>query len=534
MTSKRHLNTCISNIRITAEQKSKYESDPGRKGISELRSEINFQVLADLTKPSQPVPMSSNNSLVPPSGLNFGSLNNSQDNIADKLKTAMNGLQNGVAIKIADNSQKESVNKNQPIKDEEPSSSKPEQNSEEANIKSALDLLDGNNMTPELAQQILKIFSQTTDEPIPDSLANNKPPKMISGASIESLSLAMPSDATSGEASGETFNQCPAWGCKRKFTSFTHGGKSNISSLWIHMQNAHRAAFVVFRRLKRPGFDKYCEKCKFWLKGAEWYNHRNLRRYQSEGNRPEGTYCDVYQRLAQDLEKMDNPMQLLNIRMCMEQYHCDVPDGDHLAAEQAMQDDNLNFGLENYMDTLPSMVDFHGTDSPTFTFNRPIYNSPSTEMPIIEQTANQNSLSPNKESSPLIGRKRSIHSPIKIDIDSSSSLLKSNSSPLAAFTSTLQSSAIKSVGLTGQTVAISHVDMNPCPVKSCGKQFQKSETSEGKNLFTHMKANHPNAYIIFRRLERATTKKKCSECLFWFTNYRDYGAHNQQVCQKYS
>ena len=118
-----------------------------------------------------------------------------------------------------------------------------------------------------------------------------------------------------------------------------------------------------------------------------------------------------------------------------------------------MQDDNLNFGLENYMDTLPSMVDFHGTDSPTFTFNRPIYHSPSTETPAIESTTNQNSLSPNKESSPLIGRKRSIHSPIKIDIDSSSSLLKSNSSPLAAFTSNLQSSTKKPpiVGLTGQS-----------------------------------------------------------------------------------
>ena len=187
------------------------------------------------------------------------------------------------------------------------------------------------------------------------------------------------------------------------------------------------------------------------------------------------------------------------------------------------------------MDTLPSMVDFHGTDSPTFTFNRPIYHSPSTETPAIESTTNQNSLSPNKESSPLIGRKRSIHSPIKIDIDSSSSLLKSNSSPLAAFTSNLQSSAKKPpiVGLTGQSAGTGHVDMNPCPVKSCGKQFQKSETSEGKNLFTHMKANHPNAYIIFRRLERATTKKKCSECLFWFTNYRDYGAHNQQVNVKW-
>jgi len=521
----RHLNTCISNIRITSEQKSKFESDPCRKGISELRSEINFQVLADLTKPTQPASIPAASSLATSSALSFG-MNISQDNIADKLKTAMNGLQNGVAIKIADDLQMDS----QPIK-EMKSSSQSESNSEEANIKSALDLLDGNNMTPELAQQILKIFSQTTDEQVPDTSTDQNLPKMISGASIESLSLTIP-DATASETPTETFNQCPAWGCKRKFTSFTHGGKSNISSLWIHMQNAHRAAFVVFRRLKRPGFDKYCEKCKFWLKGAEWYNHRNLRRYQSEGNRPEGTYCDVYQRLAQDLEKMDNPLQLLNIRMCMEQYHCEVPDGDHLAAEQAMQDDNLNFGLENYMDSLPSMVDFHGTDSPTFTFNRPIYHSPSTETSAIESTTNLNSLSPNKESSPLIGRKRSIHSPIKIDIDSGSSLIKSNSSPLAAFKSTLQSSAKITVGLNGQSPVTGHVDMNPCPVKSCGKKFQKSETSEGKNLFTHMKANHPNAYIIFRRLERATTKKKCTECLFWFTNYRDYGAHNQQTGNK--
>ena len=54
----------------------------------------------------------------------------------------------------------------------------------------------------------------------------------------------------------EEFNQCPAWGCKRKFQATTNGGKSNISSLWIHMQNAHKAAFVVFRRLKRQGYDK--------------------------------------------------------------------------------------------------------------------------------------------------------------------------------------------------------------------------------------------------------------------------------------
>lgn len=36
------------------------------------------------------------------------------------------------------------------------------------------------------------------------------------------------------------FNLCPAWGCRRKFSSHTHQGKSNISSLWIHMQNAHK------------------------------------------------------------------------------------------------------------------------------------------------------------------------------------------------------------------------------------------------------------------------------------------------------
>ena len=72
----------------------------------------------------------------------------------------MNGLQNGVAIKIADDSQKDN---SQPIKDVETPSSQSESNTEEANIKSALDLLDGNNMTPELAQQILKILYQSNN-----------------------------------------------------------------------------------------------------------------------------------------------------------------------------------------------------------------------------------------------------------------------------------------------------------------------------------------------------------------------------------
>jgi hypothetical protein len=43
-------------------------------------------------------------------------------------------------------------------------------------------------------------------------------------------------------------------------------------------------------------------------------------------------------------------------------------------AEQDMQDDNLSEGLSgNFMDTLPSMLNFNGTDSPTFTFNRPAF-----------------------------------------------------------------------------------------------------------------------------------------------------------------
>ena len=74
-----------------------------------------------------------------------------------------------------------------------------------------------------------------------------------------------------------------------------------------------------------------------------------------------------------------------------------------------------------------------------------------------------------------------------------------------------------------------------CPVKSCRKVLHKKENSDSnswKNLFTHMKAHHRNAYVIFRRLERTSTKKQCSECLFWFINYRDYGAHNQHTGNK--
>lgn len=116
----------------------------------------------------------------------------------------------------------------------------------EKNLKLTLDLLNSvnnlENLTPAQAADVLKVFQAT--QPVADT----------------STSSAV---TTHGD---EEFNMCPAWGCKRKFQVTTNGGKSNISSLWIHMQNAHKAAFVVFRRLKRQGYDKYCDKCQFWLK----------------------------------------------------------------------------------------------------------------------------------------------------------------------------------------------------------------------------------------------------------------------------
>ena len=69
---------------------------------------------------------------------------------------------------------------------------------------------------------------------------------------------------------------------------------------------------------------------------------------------------------------MANPLSLLDVKMCVEKYNCIIPDGDHLIAEQNMREDNLNLGLgPGMIDSLPSMLNFNGTDSPTFTYNRP-------------------------------------------------------------------------------------------------------------------------------------------------------------------
>ena len=146
------------------------------------------------------------------------------------------------------------------------------------------------------------------------------------------------------------------------------------------------------------------------------------------------------------------------------------------------------------MDTLPSMLNFNGTDSPTFTFNRPNF-SP-TLLNDVEMS----------------------------DATSSSATTKSDT-PTASSTPKSDSTRVDSP-LPTQLV---------CPVKSCQKLLLKSESSAAsawKNLFTHMKAHHRNAYVIFRRLQRDSTKKQCSECLFWFNNYRDFGAHNQHTGNK--
>ena len=155
----------------------------------------------------------------------------SDSSLSEKLKTALNGLNRpaestpGVSIKIAKEPEKEEISE------------------AEKNLKLTLDLLNSvnnlENLTPAQAADVLKVFQST------QSVGDTSP---------------------AGVNGDEEFNMCPAWGCKRKFQVTTNGGKSNISSLWIHMQNAHKAAFVVFRRLKRQGYDKYCDKCQFWLK----------------------------------------------------------------------------------------------------------------------------------------------------------------------------------------------------------------------------------------------------------------------------
>ena len=227
------------------------------------------------------------------------------------------------------------------------------------------------------------------------------------------------------------------------------------------MQNAHRNAFVVFRRMRRRGFDRFCDKCQFWLKGAEWYNHKNNRRYQTEGARPEGTYCDVYQKLAEGLEQHNNPLLLVDIKMCIEKYDCLVDNAEDLIAQQMSMED-------------PTMKITEITDPDEFA-----------------------------------------------DVDQS---------PVhAAFGSRNSSPMPTQVSITGSNNSQTNM---VCPIKSCKKQVVKPETQSHacwKNLFTHIKANHKNAYVLFRRLERENTKKRCSECLFWFVNYRDYGAHNQRT-----
>jgi hypothetical protein len=45
----RHLNTCVSNIRITNEQKEAYENDPNKRSLDEIMAEIDFNVLESVT-----------------------------------------------------------------------------------------------------------------------------------------------------------------------------------------------------------------------------------------------------------------------------------------------------------------------------------------------------------------------------------------------------------------------------------------------------------------------------------------------------
>ena len=219
----RHLNTCVSNIRITKEQKEKYETDAAKRPLSDLRAEIDFTILKNLQKPD----------LGPSMPFSIAHSLNKSD-----LPENTNGEHVGVSIKIGKEAFDVPSCKIEEISTED---SKDDQPVGFAGLES-LTSAGLENLTPQQAADILRIIK----------------------GQVETNQIAEPEDVP--EDSHE-FNKCPAWGCKRKFTAFTHGGKSNISSLWIHMQNAHRNAFVVFRRIKRPGFDKYCEKCQFWLKG---------------------------------------------------------------------------------------------------------------------------------------------------------------------------------------------------------------------------------------------------------------------------
>lgn len=393
----RHLNTCVSNIRITKEQEETYESDPNRKPLEEVLEDIEFNVLADVSGDNyrhQPraksTPKVTTQSPTPPAA------------------GAPVDLPVGCDMGLT-----------------------------------ALQQLGLDSLTAEDASTLLKLIQ-----------SNLKPDGTINIPSNVSPEKEHVTSETS-EIPDDNVNICPSWGCKRRFTAFTHGGKSNISSLWIHMQNAHKNAFVVFRRMQRRGFDRYCEKCKFWLKGAEWYNHKNLRRYQTEGSRPEGTYCDVYQKLAHGLDRHENPLFLVDIKMCVEKYDCIVADALQLINEQSAQDDDSS-----------------------------ILKLEEEELDIA-------------------------HSP-EASLDSPS--MSGTDSPMPA-------------GANPNTNMV-------CPIKTCKKQVVKPDTLSQacwKNLFTHIKANHKNAYVLFRRVERENTKKQCSDCLFWFVNYRDYGAHNQRT-----
>ncbi|CAG5105867.1 Oidioi.mRNA.OKI2018_I69.chr1.g2526.t1.cds [Oikopleura dioica] len=415
----RHLNTCVSNIRITKEQQEAYENDPNKRPLEEIMDEIDFNVLESVTGENYKPPPGTRKRVTPSHLMTLPADADTTQYIHDNIAS-----DRSPSPAVADADTGTSTNAFQQLG------------------------VDFDQLTPETAATLLQLIthSLSTGATLP-SVNDISPEKSLSTGNSENL---------------RNTNICPAWGCKRKFTAFTHGGKSNISSLWIHMQNAHRNAFVVFRRMKRRGFDRYCDKCQFWLKGAEWYNHKNNRRYQTEGARPEGTYCDVYQKLAEGMEKHENPLFLVDIKMCIENYDCIVDNAAELIAQQSIMED-------------PSTEITEITDPDEFA---DVDSSP------VHAIAEFNS---SRTESPL---------PMPVSITGN-----------------------------GQTNMV-------CPIKSCRKQVVKPETQSHacwKNLFTHIKANHKNAYVLFRRLERENTKKRCNDCLFWFVNYRDYGAHNQRT-----
>ena len=95
--------------------------------------------------------------------------------------------------------------------------------------------VDFDQLTPETAATLLQLIthSLSTGATLP-SVNDISPEKSLSTGNSENL---------------RNTNICPAWGCKRKFTAFTHGGKSNISRcalIYSYIQCYHILINYIF------------------------------------------------------------------------------------------------------------------------------------------------------------------------------------------------------------------------------------------------------------------------------------------------